>query len=181
MRDLGLSWQQAVLVVMSTAAIYVTFVVLIRLIGQRALSSRSSFDFAAVIALGAVAGRVILGYTPTLLAGVIGLTSLFALQAGLGILRRFAWVDNAMSNRPLLLMADGRLLPENLRKAHLIEDELRAQLRQAGIRRYSDVACVILERTGAISVLAAGTAIGPELLADVRGVEALTPGIGLLP
>jgi len=91
MRDLGLSWQQAGLVVMSTAGIYVTFVVLIRLIGQRALSSRSSFDFAAVIALGAVAGRVILGYTPTLLAGVIGLTSLFALQAGFGILRRFAW------------------------------------------------------------------------------------------
>jgi len=86
-----------------------------------------------------------------------------------------------MSNRPLLLMADGRLLPENLRKAHLIEDELRAQLRQAGIRRYSDVAWVILERTGAIGVLAAGTAIGPELLADVRGVEALSPGIGLLP
>ncbi len=125
MRDLGLSGQQAGLVVVSTAGIYVSFVVLIRLTGQRALTSRSSFDFAAVIALGAVAGRVILGYTPTLLAGVIGLTSLLALQAGFGILRRFAWVDNAMSNRPLLLMADGRLLPENLRKAHLIEDELR--------------------------------------------------------
>ncbi len=170
---LGLSWTDAATVVVSTIGIYLTFLVLIRMVGQRALAAMSNFDFAAAVALGAVMGRVILGYTPTLLAGVIGLSTLFALQAIFGIVRRSPRADSALSNLPLLLMTDGRLLDENLRKAHVIENELREKLRLAGIRRYDDVAMVILERTGAISVLRRGETIGPELVADVRGRDAV--------
>lgn len=173
MLRLGLTWGQAASVVISTIGIYLAFLVLIRVVGQRALASMSSFDFAATIALGAVMGRVVLGYTPTLLAGVIGLTTLFALQAGFGIIRRSPRADAVISNLPLLLMADGKLLDENLRRAHIVENELREKLRLSGVRRYDDVACVILERTGAISVLSRGETIGAELLADVRGSAAL--------
>ena len=170
---LGLSWTDAAAVVVSTIGIYVTFLVLIRIVGQRALAAMSNFDFAAAVALGAVMGRAVLGYTPTLLAGVIGLGTLFALQGIFGFVRRSPRADSVLSNLPLLLMADGRLLDENLRKAHIVENELRAKLRLAGVHRYADVALVILERTGAISVLRRGETIGAELLADVRGRDAL--------
>lgn len=173
MLRLGLTWSQAATVVVSTVGIYLTFLVLLRIVGQRALASMSSFDFAAALALGAVAGRVVLGYTPTLLAGVIGLATLFGLQATFGQLRRTPWADRLVDNLPLLLMADGRVLEENLRRAHIVENELRQKLRLAGIRRYSDVGCVVLERTGAVSVLRRTETIGPELLVDVRGREAL--------
>lgn len=56
----------------------------------------------------------------------------------------------------------------------IVEDELRQQLRLAGIHRYDEVAAVILERTGAISVLRRGETIAPELLTGVRGHERLT-------
>ncbi len=61
---LGLSWTDAATVVVSTVGIYLGFLVLLRIVGQRALAAMSSFDFAAAIALGAVMGRAILGYTP---------------------------------------------------------------------------------------------------------------------
>ncbi|MGI8723333.1 MAG: DUF421 domain-containing protein, partial [Geodermatophilaceae bacterium] len=125
------------------------------------------------IALGAVVGRVVLEDTPTLLAGVIGLCTLFALQALFGLLRRSPRADAALTNLPLLLMANGELLTDNLRRAHLVENELKAKLRLAGIRRYDDVACVILERTGAVSVLPRGETISADLIADVRGSEVL--------
>lgn len=173
MSDLAVTWSQAGTVVISTIGIYVTLIVLLRLVGQRALANMSSFDFAAAIALGAVTGRVVLGYTPTLLAGVIGLATLFALQSSFSLARRHHRIDSALSNLPLLLMADGQVLPGNLRRAHIVEDELRAKLRTAGVRSYTDVACVILERTGTISVLPRGAAISAELLADVRGREAI--------
>lgn len=173
---LGLQWTDAAAVVVSTIGIYLTFLVLIRIVGQRALAAMSNFDFAAAVALGAVMGRVILGYTPTLLAGVIGLGTLFALQGLFGIIRRNPRADTVLSNLPLLLMADGRLLEDNLRRAHIVETELREKLRLAGVRRYDDVACVILERTGGVSVLQRGEAIGHELIADVRGRDALGPG-----
>jgi uncharacterized membrane protein YcaP (DUF421 family) len=170
--DLGLSWQQAASVVVSTIGIYVAFVVLLRLVGQRALANMSSFDLAAAIALGAVMGRVILGYTPTLLAGIIGLLTLFALQGVFGFIRRYPRVDAVMTNLPLLLMADGEPVEANLRKAHIVEDELKGKLRLAGVRGYEDVALVILERTGEVSVLKRGETISDEMLADVHGREA---------
>ena len=108
------------------------------------LTSRTSFDTAAVIALGAVAGRAVLGRTPTLLGGVVGLSSLFAVEAAFGLLRRNMRVEHAINNSPMLLMADGHILDENLRKARLVEDDLRAQLRRAGVLPYADVAYVIL-------------------------------------
>lgn len=172
---LGISWAEAGSVVVSTVGIYVAFLLLIRLAGQRALSSLSSFDFAAAVAFGSVVGRVILGYTPTLVAGVLGLVMLFGLQAGFSLVRRSPRADAALSNLPLLLMADGHVLDGNLRKAHMVENELREKLRLAGVRRYDDVACVILERTGAVSVLRRGETISPQLLADVRGLDQLPP------
>ena len=170
---LGVTWDQADLVVISTVGIYVTFLVWLRLAGPRALANMSSFDLAAAIALGAVVGRVVLEDTPTLLAGVIGLCTLFALQALFGLLRRSPRADAALTNLPFLLMANGELLTDNLRRAHLVENELKAKLRLAGIRRYDDVACVILERTGAVSVLPRGETISADLIADVRGSEVL--------
>ena len=170
---MGLSWIDAATVVVSTVGIYLAFLVLLRIAGQRAVAAMSSFDFAAAIAFGAVLGRTVLGYTPTLAAGLLGMVTLFALQAGFGVVRRSRSLDRALNNLPLLLMVNGEVLPEQLRRARMVEDELRQKLRLAGIHRYDDVAAVILERTGAISVLRRGETIAPELLGDVRGRELL--------
>jgi uncharacterized membrane protein YcaP (DUF421 family) len=173
---LGVTWPQAGAVVLSAVGIYLAFLVLIRLAGPRALAAMSSFDFAAAVAFGAVVGRVVLGDTPTLEAGVIGLATLFCLQAVFSVVRRNARADALLSNLPLLLMAEGKVLEDNLRSARMVESELNAKLRQVGIRRYEDVACVILERTGAVSVLHRGETISAQLLGDVRGREAIAPG-----
>ncbi|MED7927123.1 DUF421 domain-containing protein [Nonomuraea sp. LP-02] len=173
---IGLTWTDAGTVVLSTVVIYLAFLVLIRIAGPRALATMSSFDLAAAVALGAVMGRAVLGYTPTLLAGLIGMCTLFALQTGFRLLRRNSRLECLMSNAPLLLMADGAVLHDSLRKAQINEDELRQKLRLASVHRYGDVAAVILERTGDISVLRRGEAIDPEFLSDVKGCDRLRPG-----
>jgi Protein of unknown function (DUF421) len=66
-------------------------------------------------------------------------------------------------------VSPARLVEANLRKAHIVEDELKGKLRLAGIRGYEDVALVILERTGEVSVLQRGETISDEMLADVHG------------
>lgn len=66
---LGLSWTEALLVVVTAAVIYVTVTVLSRIFGQRQFSVTTSYDLAFTFALGSVIGRVILVRT-TLAAGV---------------------------------------------------------------------------------------------------------------
>lgn len=167
---LGLTWPQAGSVVVSAAGVYLGFLVLFRIAGPRLLGSASTFELAATVALGAIMGRSVLGYTPTLPAGLLGMGTLFALQAIFGLARRrISLLDRALSRGAILLMADGAVLDANLRKAGLQEDELRQRLRLCGVRRYSEVAAAVLERTGAISVLRTGHDIGPELFSDVVG------------
>lgn len=176
MPSLGVTLPEALAVVLSAVGIYMALLLLLRVVGQRAVASMSSFDFAAAVAIGAVMGRAILGSTPTLLAGVIGLATLFAMQVLFGLVRRGPRLQDALNNPPILLIAHGRLLRDNMRRAHVVEDELREQLRLSGVRRYEDVACMILERTGAVSVLLAGAPISQDLLADVHGASELWPG-----
>ncbi len=169
--EFGLNWVDAARVVASSIVFYVAVLLLVRFLGQRTLANLSSFDLAAIIALGAVIGRAILGDTPTLIAGLLGLATLLGLQAATGQLRRSSKVARMVNSPAVLLMAGSRLLDDNLTRSHVIESEVYSQLRLAGIRSLAEVACVILEPTGQISVLRRGQTIDRMLLADVVGIE----------
>lgn len=173
-QNLGITPLEALLVVLSAVGIYAAFFVLIRTAGQRALASWSTMDKAIVIAFGAVLGRVVLGYTPTLAAGVVGLATMFALfrlEAVLRRTRRGAY----LSSKPILLMAGESLVPAGLRAARIEEDEVYFKLRQAGIRNFSEISLVILEPTGEVSVLRRGELVDPVLLRRIADRSAIPP------
>lgn len=169
---LGATWGQVAAVAVTTVGMYLALVVLIRVVGQRSLAMMSGFDVGCVVALGAVVGRTVLLETPTLVVGVVALLSLFSMQALLSLFRRRRSFDRWINRPPVLLVDDGRLLHDNMRRAHVAEDELRQRLRLAGVHRLDEVRCVVLERTGAVSVLRYGPDVDPWLLADVDGLAA---------
>lgn len=166
-----ISASTAATVVITTVGIYLAFIILVRVIGQRSLASMSSFDLGCVVALGAVMGRTVLLEIPTLAIGVVALATFFVTQGLLGLLRQWRVMDRLMNRQPVLLMAGPRLLLDNMRKAHVVEDEIRQVLRGAGIRRLAEVRCVILERNGSVSVLRQDDPVDPWLLADIDGAE----------
>lgn len=170
--NLGITPLEALWVVLSAIGIYGAFFILIRTAGQRALASWSTMDKAIVIAFGSVLGRVVLGYTPTLAAGVIGLATMFALFRLEAVLRR-SKRGAYFSSKPILLMTGDQVLQPGLRAARIVEDELYFKLRQAGIRNFSEVALVILEPTGDISVLRRGELIDPLLLRRIPNRDSI--------
>lgn len=68
-------------------------------------------------------------------------------------------------------MLDGKVLPENLLRAHLLEAELRQKLRLAGVGSLAVVQCATLERNGAISVIPHGAAMQADVMIDVAGAQ----------
>ncbi len=168
---LGLTLEQGIAVVISAVGIYLVFLLLIRLFGQRVLSGLGTFDIVVTVMLGAVAGRVILGHPPTLSAGALGLVTLFLLEATLGHIRGTLRGARLLTSEPVVLMVGDRELPEAMHRTHVTDLELHAALRRAGIRTRSEVACVIMEPTGALSVLRRGIPIDPDLLRGVRHAE----------
>lgn len=169
--ELGATWDQVARAVISTVGIYLAFVVLVRIVGQRSLASMSSFDFGCVVALGAVLGRTVLLRNPTLLIGLVALSTFFAMQGVLGLLRRHRTFDRMINRSPVLLMDGPELMRDNMRRSHVSEDELRQRLRLAGIGHRDQVASVVLERNGSVSVIRRGDDSDSWLFSDVRASQ----------
>ena len=169
----GTTWADAASVGLATVVVYLAFVLHVRVLGQRTLASMTSFDVGVVLALGSVMGRTVLLETPTLAGGLVAMVVLFAAQLLFAVVRRNRRADRLLNRPPLLLLAQGRPLPENLVRGKVSEDELRQRLRLAGVVSLSEVQAVVLERNGAISVLRGGP-LSPMLVEDVVDGHLLT-------
>ena len=169
--ELGITWPHAIAVVLSAVGIYVAFLLFVRIFGQRVLMAMSTFDVVVTVMLGSVAGRVILGHPPTLTSGILGLATLFILEAIFGQLRSSMRVHKLMNSPARLLMVGPDVQEQTLKRAHITIWELHGALRRAGVRSYEEIACVLHEPGGGISVLRRGVPIDPQLLTDVAGAD----------
>ena len=66
---------------------------------------------------------------------------------------RFRWAHKLLNPPPLLLIHDGHILRQNLRKELLTTDDLREQLREHGIDDIASVKRSYLESDGRLSVI----------------------------
>lgn len=142
------------MVILTTLGIYITLIVLTRLGGLRSFSKMSSFDFAITVAIGSVIASTILTKNPPLFQAMIALGVLYALQLTVASLRgRSKMLSNLVDNQPMLLMNGTTYLEDNMRKARVTHDDLRAKLREANVTQLSQVKAVVMEATGDVSVL----------------------------
>ena len=155
------------------SAIAVMWVVLVvRIIGLRAFSKMTAFDFVITVAIGSVlSGASQATSWSGFLQALLALASLLFVQFGLAYVRRrsdrFA---DALQNAPVLLMRDGAFFEDALDAARITRGDVIAKLREANVLRLSDVRAVVLETTGDISVLH-GNDLSDALLEGVRDVD----------
>ncbi|AKK11482.1 DUF421 domain-containing protein [Corynebacterium uterequi] len=170
---LGMPPMAAVGVVISTIAMYAVFIVMSRLLGQRVLAKLSGYDLLIVIVMGALIGRTMIGWVPTLASGLLALCTLIVLEVIVGTIARRGRFAAVVNNPPILLLAHGEYIERELQRCHITEGEIRSRLRRAGIGSRSEVAAVILEPTGDLSVLKEGVPIDEEMLIGVRSAQYL--------
>jgi uncharacterized membrane protein YcaP (DUF421 family) len=162
-----ISTQEALAVIIAAAGIYLVFLALVRFLGARTLTSLSLVDFAAIVAVGAIIGRTTLLQQPRLITGVLALAVLFALQWVFGRLREIPALDRFLSAQPVVLVSDGALVHAAMRKAHVTENELRHAARVAGVSSLADVAYMVVEPNGVITVIRADREFDDWLIADL--------------
>ncbi|MDP8929810.1 MAG: DUF421 domain-containing protein [Actinomycetota bacterium] len=162
-----MSWSFAAWTVASALAIYVLLIAFSRVIGPRAFSQMTAFDFAVTVALGAIVGSTAAGAVG-LPAGLLALASLFTFRGTVALARRHG-LSRLVDNRPLLLFMEGRFQTGNLRKAKITRDDVYEALRLNGTTTLDEVAAVIIERNGELSVLPRNGTIDPALMENVVG------------
>lgn len=105
-----------------------------------------------------------------LVEGMAALLLLVGLQALITWLSvRSSTVSRLVKSEPRLLLHQGRLLPEAMKHERVTEDELHAALRAQGCGRLADVAAVVLETDGSLSVVPRRDGAAPlDVLTHVR-------------
>lgn len=171
--ELGITFTEVWLTVVTATGVYLGAILFSRVFGQRQFATSSSYDLIFVFALGSLIGRVVLVRT-SLATALVGLLTLFLLHAATGWLHHnVTAVHHLIQNPPILLVAEGRIVEDGLRRAHLSRTELYQAVRLEGHGSLSGLRAVIMERTGRISVLQEGSPIDADVVADVaRGTDA---------
>src|SRR5699024_5666364 len=173
---LGIELWRIPIVIVSAIAIYLVFLLLVRIFGARVRSGLTGFDIVVGVMLGAFAGRVIIGLPPTLAAGVIGLVTLLCCEAAFGLVRNNIRLHRAINAQPTVVLAHGQPQPDLMRKTHITYDEILSCARKAGVTNLKQVRCIILEPSGALSVLGYDYILDSSVLHDVLGAERVLSG-----
>ncbi|TKJ28371.1 YetF domain-containing protein [Blastococcus sp. CCUG 61487] len=163
------SWSDIARVLAVGAAAYVTVVVVLRLAGRRALSKLNAFDWVISVALGSTLATILLSSDVSWAEGATAL----ALLAGLQFV--VTWTTTRLPDGrsvitapPTLLLNDGRLLPDALRAQRVTDDEVRQAVRATGSGDLGDIAAVVLESDGSLSVITAAQAGNRSALEGVH-------------
>lgn len=156
-------------VIASTVVLYTVFSVLMQAIGPRLMARPSTGSFVVLAVVGGITARSTLGESPTMLGAIIVLATLVLLEHATGRIRRVPPL--VRRTRPVVVMVDGAEVPEGLRRSRLTRGMLLDRLRVGGVLDPADVALVILEARGTLTVLRRGARIAPELVAHVEGRE----------
>mgnify|MGYP003113977683 CR=1 FL=1 len=134
--------------------VVIAVVALCRLNGLRSFSKMSSFDFALTVATGSLVASTVQNVSQGIGIGLVSILAIFAVQFAIARLRQsFGWAQRLADNVPLLLVQNGQILHDHLKASRVTEDDLVAKLREANAFSLKEVAAVVLETTGNISVM----------------------------
>lgn len=162
------------LVVGSVFGIFSIIIIITRIFGLRTFAKMSSFDFASTIAIGSILASIIMNQDQSLVKGGLALVTIIAFQTLFSFLvRKNSWFKSLFTNKPQLIMLDGEILHDNLKKCNVGVSDLMAKLREANVHELSEVQAVIFESTGDISVLHSSDKNSVEdiLLRDVASLN----------
>ncbi|TWC78327.1 uncharacterized protein DUF421 [Rhizobium sp. SJZ105] len=149
------SWTGIVRILIVGPIAYGALVIMLRISGKRTLTKLNAFDLVVTVALGSVLATVILSKSVPLAEGVLALSLLIGLQFAITWLAvRVAWVGKLVKSEPTLVFSNGSFLDVALRRQRLTETEIMSAMRASGHADAQEVAAVILETDGSLSVLA---------------------------
>ena len=118
-------------------------------------------------------GRTVL-VRVSLLNAVVALCTMSVLHTATGWLHHHSRVlHNVIQNRPVLLVANGRLLDDALHRTGTSHVEVFQAARLQGLGSLDDAAAVTLERNGELSFVTRGQRLDTDLFGEVAGNEAL--------
>lgn len=162
-------WPSLARILLVGAPAYMLLLALLHFAGKHSLAKTNAYGLVVTVALGSALASAVLTKQVTLADGVVAITLLLGLQYLLStLISRWSWAQGFLTQKPALLVRDGLLLEDALRRERVTESEILAALRQSGIDSIDGIGAVVLEADGSFSVIRT-VGPSPSALKDVKG------------
>jgi uncharacterized membrane protein YcaP (DUF421 family) len=146
---------RAVVDIAVRATVLFAFVFLLtRVIGRRELSSLEPFDLILLIVLGDAIQQGLTQDDYSVTGAMIAVGTLAGLQVLASYTSfKFRWARRVLDGDPVVLVQDGRIIQENVRRERLAVEEIAEEARSQQIASLDDVQWAVFEPSGKISFI----------------------------
>lgn len=160
-----------------TVVIYLVLIAAVRLMGKRQIGQLEASEFVVTMLAANLAALPIESPEFSMTEGITAIVVIVVLERilSLGAMRSI-WFRKLLCGKPVILIENGRILRENLRRTRIHLDELSEHLRQKDVLDIRTVRYAILETDGNLSVfLWAGERPATAKEAGIQAREELLP------
>ena len=132
--------------------LYLILIVVIRLMGKREIGEMEPSEFVVAMIIADLASIPMQDNAIPLFSGLVPILVILAMELILAVVSmKSITVRSLLCGKPVILIENGKLIQNNLRRTRIHLDELTGQLREQGIMDLSTVKYAILETNGQIS------------------------------
>ena len=136
-----------------TLLLYLVLILAVRLMGKRQIGEMEPAEFVVTMLVANLAAIPMQDGAIPLYSGLVPMLTVLGLELVLsGISLRSVPIRRLLCGKPVILIDNGKILQENLRKTRITLDELTGHLREKDVLDIRTVQFAILETNGNLSV-----------------------------
>jgi len=137
-----------------TLLLYVIIIIVYKIMGKREIGQLSVLDLVVSIMIAEIAVVEIEDTEGSFIEGVLPIFILLIVQVVTAFISlRSRKVRLLLDGKPSIIIANGEIVRDEMKKQKYNLDDLLLQLREAGITSIDDVEFAVLENTGKLSVI----------------------------
>ena len=135
------------------AFLYLVLILSVRMMGKRQIGQMEASEFVVTMLVANLASIPMQDAAIPLYSGLIPILVVLGMELTLsGLILRSVMIRRFFCGKPVILIDNGKILMENLRRTRVTLDELTGHLRQKDVLEIQTVQYAILETDGSLSV-----------------------------
>ena len=141
--------------ILRSTAVYITLIAIFRLTGKRSLAQITTFDFILLLIVSEATQQALIGEDGSITNALLVILTLLGLDVALGLWKvRSEKVARLVDGLPLVLIEDGRLHQDRMKRERIDEAEILQAARELqGLERLDQIKYAVLEQHGAITIV----------------------------
>lgn len=140
--------------IMRSTGAFITLLIMTRIMGNKQISQLTYFNYVTGITIGSIAADIASESETPFWNGFISMVWWALLTIIVGYISlKFNTLRNPIDGHPTILINDGRLDEQALRKSRINLDDLNMMLREKDVFSITEVEYAIIEANGKLSIL----------------------------